>query len=80
MKRALTAVALSFSLLASQTAMAAGDAAALAPGKPAGVRQAAMHAPIWVWVVGIGLIGLGIGLAASSGGGNSSGSTNSTHL
>ena len=59
--------------------MAAGDAAALPPGKPAGVKQAALNAPVWIWVVGIGLIGLGIGLAASSGGSHSTGTTSGTH-
>lgn len=78
MKRALTALALGFSLLASQTALAASDTAALAPGKPAGVKEAALHAPIWVWIAGVGLVALGIGLAVSSGNG-SSGSSTSTH-
>jgi hypothetical protein len=58
-----------------------GDRAALAPGKPAGVKQAAMRAPLWVWIAGIGFVALGVGLVASgNGNGSSGGSTTSTHL
>ena len=82
MKKAITASALGFALLTSQAAIAAQpvqETATLAPGKPAGVKNAALHAPLWVWVAGIGFIALGVALATSSGSG-SSGSTSSTHL
>ena len=39
---------------------------ALMPGGPAGVQQAALHAPLWVWIAGIGFVALGVGLVASS--------------
>jgi len=83
MKKAIVASALGLTLLVSQTALAAEpvkETAALAPGKPAGVRDAALHAPLWIWVAGIGFIALGVALAANSGGGNSTGSTTATSL
>jgi hypothetical protein len=84
MSRKFGAAALAATLLISSgsAAFAQGsEQAALAPGKPAGVKQAAMHAPLWIWVAGIGLVGLGIGLVASgNGGGSSAGTTTSTHL
>ena len=85
MLRKFGAVALASALLISSGtaafASSSSDQAALAPGKPAGVRQAAMHAPLWIWIAGIGLVGLGIGLVASgNSGGSSAGSTTNTHL
>ena len=77
----LCAAALASALLFSTTSAAfAADQAALAPGKPAGVKQAALHAPIWIWIAGIGFVALGIGLAVSgNGNGSSGGSTTGTH-
>jgi len=85
MLRNLGAVALASALLFSSgtTAFAASDSdqAALAPGKPAGVKQAAMRAPLWVWIAGVGFVALGVGLVMSgSGSGHSGGSTTNTHL
>ena len=37
----------------------------LPPGKAAGVKEAAIHAPLWVWIAGIGFVALGVGLIAS---------------
>ena len=47
----------------------------LPPGKPAGVKAAALHAPLWVWIAGVGFVALGVGLVAS---GNGNGSTTTT--
>jgi hypothetical protein len=79
LKPAMAAV-LAALMIAPNVSFAAENAAALPPGKAAGVHKAAMEAPLWVWIVGIGLVGVGIGLAASSGGGNSNGSTTGTQL
>ena len=83
MVRKFGVVALASALMVSgiAPAFAAGnDQAALAPGKPAGVRQAALHAPLWIWIAGIGFVALGIGLVASgNSNGSSGGSTTSTH-
>ncbi|MEI9991440.1 MAG: hypothetical protein WDM86_15530 [Rhizomicrobium sp.] len=60
---------------------ASADHPSLAPGKAAGVKEAALRAPIWVWVAGVGFVALGVGLVASgNGNGTSSGTTTSTHL
>ena len=85
MLRKFGAVALASALLASTGSAAfaasASDHAALAPGKPAGVREAAMRAPMWVWIAGVGFVALGIGLIASgNGNGHSGGSTTGTGL
>ncbi len=84
MLQKLGVFALASALMVSSTvgAFAAdADHAALAPGKPAGVKNAALRAPIWVWVAGVGFVALGIGLVASgNGNGSSSGTTSSTHL
>ncbi len=85
MLRKIGAAALASALLVSTGTAAfaapASDQAALAPGKPAGVREAAMHAPLWIWIAGIGFVALGVGLVASgSGNGHSGGSTTNTHL
>jgi hypothetical protein len=79
MPNKFAALALGASLLAATAASAADEQAALAPGKAAGVKEAALHAPLWVWVAGVGFVALGIGLAVSSGNGNSGGSSTSTH-
>ncbi len=83
MLRKFAAVALMSTLVLSSTsALAAGsNEAALAPGKPAGVKEAAMHAPLWVWIAGVGFVALGVGLIASgNGNGSSGGSTTTTHV
>jgi len=83
MVRKFGAVALSSALLMSTgtAAFAASNQTSLAPGKAAGVREAALRAPIWVWVAGVGFVALGIGLVASgNGNGHASGTTTSTHL
>jgi len=84
MSHKLGAVALASALLISSSvgAFAAdADHAALAPGKAAGVKEAALRAPIWVWVAGVGFVALGVGLVASgNGNGSSSGTSSSTHL
>ncbi len=69
-------------LSSTATAFAAGsEQAALAPGKPAGVKEAALRAPLWVWVAGVGFVALGVGLVASgNGNGHSSGTTGTTSL
>jgi hypothetical protein len=82
MLRKIGAAALAGALLASSSAaLAASDEAALAPGKPAGVKEAAMRAPMWVWIAGVGFVALGVGLVWSgNGNGHSGGSTTNTHL
>ncbi|MEI9889045.1 MAG: hypothetical protein WDN08_21590 [Rhizomicrobium sp.] len=85
MLRKIGAVALASALLVSTgtaaVAASTSDQAALAPGKAAGVREAAHRAPMWVWIAGVGFVALGIGLVASgNGNGSSSGTTSSTHL
>ncbi|MEI9997260.1 MAG: hypothetical protein WDM91_21875 [Rhizomicrobium sp.] len=68
-------------LVSSGTAAFAADQAALAPGKAAGVREAALRAPLWVWVAGVGFVALGVGLVASgNGNGHSGGSSTTTRL
>lgn len=72
--RTLGAAILATSLIAS-SAFAGADlnsSAPLAPGKPAGVKQAQMHGALAWWLVGIGVVGLGIGLVASGNGNSSS--------
>ena len=82
MLQKLGAIALASALVVSTSvgALAAGtEHAALAPGKPAGVQQALLRAPVWVWIAGIGFIALGIGLVASgNNNGSSGGSSTST--
>jgi hypothetical protein len=72
--RTLTAVVLSTTLLAS-TALA-GEAVPLAPGKPAGVKQAQMGNTTWV-LLGVGAVAaIAIGVASSSNGSPDQGKTN----
>jgi hypothetical protein len=64
--RTFIAIALSTTLLAS-TAFAA-DVGPLAPGKPAGVKQAEMTTTTWV-LIGVGVVvAVGVGIASSSNG------------
>ena len=84
MLRKIGAVALASALLASTGTAAfaaSSDQAALVPGKPAGVREAALRAPLWVWIAGVGFVALGVGLvAAGNGNGHSGGTRPTTHL
>ncbi|HYS44892.1 MAG TPA: hypothetical protein VEM35_00550 [Rhizomicrobium sp.] len=64
--RTLIAVALSSTLIAS--AALAADIGPLAPGKPAGVKQAEMNTTTWV-LIGTGVVAaIAIGVASSSNG------------
>lgn len=72
--RAIIAIALSSALLAS-AAMAA-ETGPLAPGKPAGVKQAQMNTTGWV-LLGIGAVtAIAIGVASGSNGSPTSGPQN----
>jgi hypothetical protein len=72
--RILTAVVLSTTLLAS--AALAGEVGSLAPGKPAGVKQAQMGNTAWV-LLGVGAVAaIAIGVASSSNGSPDQGKTN----
>ena len=80
----LGAVAIASALLVTSGTAAfsapVSEQAALAPGKPAGVKEAALRAPLWVWIAGVGFVALGIGLVASgNGNGTSGGTTTATH-
>lgn len=80
-KNLATTAALAVFLSSGAAAFGAPEQAALAPGKPAGVKEAALRAPAWVWVAGVGFVALGAGLVASgSGNGHSGGSSTTTHL
>jgi hypothetical protein len=75
--RTLTAIILSSALTAS-AAMAA-DTASLAPGKPAGVKQAqdvGLSTTTWVLLGAAGIAAIAIGVASSSNGSPPSGPTN----
>ena len=68
--RNFVAAAVAASLIAS-SALAATDVAPLAPGKPAGVKQAQdFNEGTWIWIVGLGIVAAGIAVVAS---GNSNG-------
>jgi hypothetical protein len=72
--RILTAIALSSALTAS-AAMAA-DVGPLAPGKPAGVKQAELNTTTWVLLGAGAITAIAIGVASSSNGSPTSGPTN----
>ena len=72
--RILTAIALSSALTAS-AAMAA-DVGPLAPGKPAGVKQAELNTTTWVLLGAGAITAIAIGVASSSNGSPPSGPTN----
>jgi hypothetical protein len=75
--RTLTAIILSSALTAS-AAMAA-DTASLAPGKPAGVKQAqdvGLSTTTWVLLGAAGIAAIAIGVASGSNGSPPSGPTN----
>lgn len=72
--RAIIAIALSSALLAS--AAIAAETGPLAPGKPAGVKQAQMNTTGWV-LLGIGAVtAIAIGVASGSNGSPTSGPQN----
>ncbi|HET7085676.1 MAG TPA: hypothetical protein VFI23_12945 [Rhizomicrobium sp.] len=72
--RILTALVLS-SVLAASAAMA-GEVGPLAPGKPAGVKNAQMNTTAWV-LIGTGVVtAIAIGVASSSNGSPLSGPVN----
>jgi hypothetical protein len=72
--RAIIAIALSSALLAS--AALAAETGPLAPGKPAGVKQAQMNTTGWV-LLGIGAVtAIAIGVASGSNGSPTSGPQN----
>jgi hypothetical protein len=67
--RALTALILSTSLLASSVAVAADNAGPLAPGKPAGVKQADLGSSTTIVLLGFGVVAaIAIGVASGSNG------------
>jgi predicted cobalt transporter CbtA len=70
--RSLGAAIAAASLIVSSTfALAATNTSVpLAPGKPAGVKQAQMHDNAFWWIAGVGVVGLGIALVASGNGNN----------
>jgi len=62
--RSFAAGALALSLVVS-TAAGANSVTPMAPGKPAGVKQAQVQNSTMFVVLGVGLLAAGIGLAAS---------------
>ena len=83
--RSIGAAILATTLFASSAFGAAGttsnNAAPLAPGKPAGVKQAQLTGPALMWAIGFGVIIGGAALVASGAGNGHkvSTSTNSTN-
>ena len=72
--RTLTAIVLSSALTAS-AAMAA-DVGPLAPGKPAGVKQAELNTTTWVLLGAGAITAIAIGVASGSNGSPTSGPNN----
>jgi hypothetical protein len=67
--RALTALILSTSLLASSVAVAADNAGPLAPGKPAGVKQADLGSTSTLVLLGFAVVvAIAVGVASGSNG------------
>ena len=75
--RTIGAVLLASSLIASSAFAATDVSAPLAPGKPAGVKQAQSMDNTLLLVLGLGVVAGGIALVAS-GNGNTSVSTTTT--
>ena len=75
--RILGAAILASSLVVSSAFAATDSAAPLAPGKPAGVKQAQMEGNTLLLVLGVGVVAGGIALVAS-GSGNGSVTTTTT--
>ena len=78
--RILGAAILASSLVVSSAFAATDSAAPLAPGKPAGVKQAQMEGNTLLLVLGVGVVAGGIALVASgSGNGSVTTTTTGTH-
>ena len=75
--RVIGAAILASSLVVSSSFAATDAAAPLAPGKPAGVKQAQMQGNTLLLVLGVGVVAGGIALVAS-GSGNGSVATTTT--
>ena len=73
--RLLTAVLASALLISPSFATDNAPSAPLAPGKPAGVRQADLSSPTLIGLGFLAVIGLGIGLVVSNEGAQTSSST-----
>jgi hypothetical protein len=73
--RIFGAAILASSLVVSSSFAATNSSAPLAPGKPAGVKQAQMEGNTLLLVLGVGVVAGGIALVAS---GNGNGSVNTT--
>lgn len=73
--RIIGAAILASSLLVSTSFAATDSTAPLAPGKPAGVKQAQMEGNTLLLVLGVGVVAGGIALVAS---GNGNGSVTTT--
>ena len=70
--RSLGAAIVATSLVVSSAfaATATNTSMPLAPGKPAGVKQAQERGDAFWWIAGVGVVGLGIALVASGNGNN----------
>jgi hypothetical protein len=64
-------LAASLIMTSAVAATSGNNSAPLAPGKPAGVKQAQAHGALLWWLAGLGVVGLGVGLVASGNGNNS---------
>jgi hypothetical protein len=73
--RIIGAAILASSLVVSSSFAATNSSAPLAPGKPAGVKQAQMEGNTLLLVLGVGVVAGGIALVAS---GNGNGSVTTT--
>ena len=73
--RIMGAAILASSLIVSSSFAATDSATPLAPGKPAGVKQAQMEGNTLLLVLGVGVVAGGIALVAS---GNGNGSVTTT--
>ena len=73
--RIIGAAILASSLVVSSSFAATNSTAPLAPGKPAGVKQAQMEGNTLLLVLGVGVVAGGIALVAS---GNGNGSVTTT--
>jgi hypothetical protein len=76
--RILGAAILASSLVVSSSFAATTSTAPLAPGKPAGVKQAQMEGNTLLLVLGVGVVAGGIALVASGGGNGSVTTTTAT--
>jgi hypothetical protein len=65
-------------IVTNAVAATTASSSPLAPGKPAGVKQAQAHGALLWWIAGLGVVGLGAALVASGNGNNSSAPATST--